>query len=72
MLGFLEGGGVEVPILFLWAWGFFPSQGVALKGLRAIEQLEVAEVLQKPVFALAGRQQISVNTVLCRTLGLAD
>ena len=20
---FLEGGGVEVPILFLWAWGFF-------------------------------------------------
>ena len=21
--GFLEGGGVEVPILFLWPWGFF-------------------------------------------------
>ena len=23
---FLEGGGVEVPILFLWAWGFFRRQ----------------------------------------------
>ena len=22
VVGFLEGGGVEVPILFLWAWGF--------------------------------------------------
>ena len=23
VLGFLKGGGVEVPILFFWAWGFF-------------------------------------------------
>ena len=26
--GFLEGGGVEVPILFLWAWGFFPIKDI--------------------------------------------
>ena len=24
---FLEGGGVEVPILFLWGWGFFRRKG---------------------------------------------
>ena len=23
VLGFFRRGGVEVPILFLWAWGFF-------------------------------------------------
>ena len=23
--GFLGKGGVEVPILFVWAWGFFPE-----------------------------------------------
>ena len=23
VLGFFKRGGVEVPILFLWAWGFF-------------------------------------------------
>ena len=35
-------------------------------------QLEMAKVLQKPVFALPGYQPISVNTLLCDTLGLAD
>ena len=29
-------------------------------------------MLQKPVFALPGCQPISVNTLLCDTLGLAD
>ena len=29
-------------------------------------------MLQKPVFALAGCQPMSVNTLLCDTLGLAD
>ena len=33
----------------------------------------MAKVLQKPaVFALPGRQQISVDTLLCDTLGLAE
>ena len=27
---FLERGGVEVPILFLWAWGFFRSTEMAV------------------------------------------
>ena len=35
-------------------------------------QLEMAEMLQKPVFALPGCQLISVNTLLCDALGLAD
>ena len=29
-------------------------------------------MLQKPVFALPGCQRMSVNTLLCDTLGLAD
>ena len=37
-----------------------------------IPQLEMANVLQNPVFALPGCQRISVNTLLCDTLGLAD
>ena len=37
-----------------------------------IPQLEMARVLQKPVFALPGCQRMSVNTLLCDTLGLAD
>ena len=36
-----------------------------------IPHLEMAQVLQKPVFALPGCQQMSVNTLLCDTLGLA-
>ena len=35
-------------------------------------QLETAKVLQKPVSALPGCQQINVNTVLCDDLGLAE
>ena len=35
-------------------------------------QLDMAKMLQKPMFALPGCQRISVNTLLCDTLGLAD
>ena len=35
-------------------------------------QLEKVEMLQKPVFALPGCRPISVNTLLCDTLGLAE
>ena len=34
--------------------------------------LEIAQMLQKPVFALPGCQRMSVNTLLCDTLGLAE
>ena len=33
---------------------------------------KMAQMLQKPVFALPGCQRTSVNTLLCDTLGLAD
>ena len=32
----------------------------------------MAQMLQKPVFALPGCQHMSVNTLLCDTLGLAE
>ena len=35
-------------------------------------RLNVAKVMQEPVFALPGCQQISVNTGLCDALGLAE
>ena len=35
-------------------------------------QLDMAKMLQKSVFALPGCRPISVNTLLCDTLGLAD
>ena len=35
-------------------------------------QLEMANMLQKPVFALPGCQPIDVNTLLCDALGLAE
>ena len=50
-------------------------QGIAQKGVRAIDPrkpAEMAKVLQKPVFALPGCQPISVNTRSCDTLGLVD
>ena len=34
--------------------------------------LEMSQMLQKPVFALPGCQQMSVNTLLCDTLALAE
>ena len=37
-----------------------------------IHSYEMAQTLQKPVFALPGCQQMSVNTLLCDTLALAD
>ena len=51
-------------------------QSIAQKRVRAIEarnsKLEMAQMLQEPVFALPGCQRMSVNTLLCDTLGLAD
>ena len=51
-------------------------QSIAQKGVRAIDarnwQLDMAQMLQKPVFALPGCQRMSVNTLLCDSLGLAD
>ena len=50
-------------------------RSIAQKGVRAIDarssQLEMGKMLQKPVFALPGCQPISVNTLVCDTLGLA-
>ena len=48
-------------------------QGIAQKGVCTIvrgekPQLEIAQVPQNP----AGCQRISVNTLLCATLGLAE
>ena len=37
-----------------------------------IHSYEMAQMLQKPVFALPGCQRTSVNTLLCDTLALAD
>ena len=37
-----------------------------------IHSYEMAQMLQKPVFALPGCQRMSVNTLLCDTLGLAE
>ena len=37
-----------------------------------IHSNEMAHMLQKPVFALPGCQRLSVNTLLCDTLGLAE
>ena len=51
-------------------------QSITQKGVRAIDalnlQLEMAQVLQTPVFALPGCQRMSVNSRLCDTLGLAE
>ena len=92
---------MEVPILFLWARGFFrtifghflddsclfgrcfcfnfkwESAKVSHRRVFAlltpeIPHLEMAQMLQKPVFALPGCQQMSVNTLLCDTLALAE
>ena len=55
---------------------FFPHQSIAQKDVRAIDaqnsQPQIAQVLQKPVFALPDCQRMSVNTLLCDTLGLAE
>ena len=51
---------------------FGGRQSIAQKGVRAIAHLEMAQMLQKAVFALPGCREMSVNTLLCDTLGLAD
>ena len=49
-------------------------QSIEPRGVRAIDarklQLEMAQVLQKPVFVLPGSQQMSVNTLSSDALGL--
>ena len=52
-------------------------QSIAQKGVRAIDTPEIrsskmAQMPQKPVFAPPGCQRMSVNTLLCGTLGLAE
>ena len=50
--------------------------GIAQKGVRAVEtrkpRLEMAQSATKLVFALPGYQQISVNTLVCDSLGLSE
>ena len=67
-------GGVSHPIGHVETLG--ERQSIAQKGVRAIDArnswLEMAQMLQKPLFALPGCQRTSVNTLLCDTLGLAE
>ena len=61
----------------LWAKVRWESAKVSHKRVFAlltpeIHNYEMAQMLQKPVFALPGCQRMSVNTLLCDTLGLAD
>ena len=56
---------------------FWESAKVSHKRVFALVTPEIrgwkmAQMLQKPVFALPGCQRASVNTLLCDTLGLAD
>ena len=56
---------------------WWESAKVSHKGVFAlltpeIHSYEMAQMLQKPVFALPGCQRTSVNTLLCDTLALAD
>ena len=50
-------------------WGMGERQSIAQKGVRAIDarnsKLEMAQMLQKPVFALPGCLRMSVNTLSC-------
>ena len=61
---------------FLMACQLGERQSIAQKCFRATDarnlQLKMAQMLRKTVFALPGCQQMSVNTLLCDTLGLAD
>ena len=57
--------------------GFWESAKVSHKRVFALLTPEIrgwrmAQMLQKPVFALPGCQQTSVNTRLCDTLGPAE
>ena len=66
-----------VPAELCWSNVEWESAKVSHKRVFALltpelPHLEMAQMLQKPVFALPGCQQISVNTLLCDTLGLAD
>ena len=51
-------------------------QSIAQKGVHTIDarirSSKMAQMMQKPVFALPGCQRMSVNTLLCDTLGLAE
>ena len=49
-----------------------PRQNSAEGSGQEIHSYEMAQMLQKPVFTLPGCQRMSVNTLLCDTLGRAD
>ena len=58
-------------------WNKWESAKVSHKRVFAlltpeIHSYEMAQMLQKPVFALPGCQRTSVNTLLCDTLALAE
>ena len=55
----------------MWSEPWFSEKGVHAVEARN-SQLEMAQVLQKPVFALPGCQQMSVNTLLRDISGLAE
>ena len=71
----LVGGSKRLAALF-WCPSPFLQQVIAHKGVQLLRPENCGwkwlNMLQKPVFALPGCQRISVNTLLCDTLGLAD
>ena len=57
---------------FLWDGAKVSHERVFALLTPEVHSYEMAQMLQKPVFALPGCQQVSVNTLLCDTLALAD
>ena len=45
VVGFLEGGGVEAPILFKWAWGSFRQSTPSMTGRRFHSTMEMIPAL---------------------------
>ena len=60
------------PPLVIWDSAKVSHKRVFAPLTPEIHSYEMAQVLQKPVFALPGCQRTSVNTLLCDTLALAD
>ena len=58
--------------LFCWESAKVSHKRVFALLTPEIRGWKMAQMLQKPVFALPGCQGTSVNTLLCDTLGLAD
>ena len=57
---------------FLWGSSKVSHKRVFALLTPEIRGYEMAQILQKPVFALPGCQRMSANTLLCDTLGLPD